>query len=222
MIDFVKRWLKGEYGLARTYWLFGVLGSVIVFGAAFIGVDVADQLYQMKNPKLYDQIFISVAITKMLYATLASVAVINSATCKGTRGFWGWIATIIAVYVIAQMTIMAAVLSSERSISFEDHSERLLTPLNSVLPLRLDEFTVFDRMDSRKSDKTILLYFTLDVQIEDEQAFVELTKPNIIAEGCSHALVYRLFDGPVNRAEMIYTQPNKEVINFSVEQLECR
>ena len=221
MLNLLKKWFKGEYGLAKTYWLFGVLGFIIVFGTAFIVVDVAKQLYLIKNAKLYHQIFISVSILKMLYATLASVAVINSATYKRTRGLWGWIATIIAVCVIAEITIMAAVLSNDESISFEDHTERYLTPLNSVLPKRIDDVAVLTRMDSRKSDKAILMYVTLDFQIEDEEAFVELIKPNIL-NFCSHALLYIIFDGPVSRVEMIYTQPNKDVIKFSVEQFECR
>ena len=218
MIDFVKRWVKGEYGLAKTYWLFGFLGGLVMSGIVLVTTALATNLYLVTNPPIYNLIIYGFSWLAILYSIGACIAIINASAFERKRGTWGWIATVLSVIALARIAVVALKLSGAMPYNFQDFSDGLLAE-NSGLPVRVDEVTVLNRIDTRFSDKSILYYYKLDTQIENEEYFKKTIRAQIMDKNCK--VLVEMLDGGAKRFEYIYTDPNINKVNVIINASEC-
>ena len=83
---FIKKLMDGDLSLAKTYWLYGVVGSILMNVVLLIPV-MAGSL-----PLLYGAIFVSLA-----YAFVVLTGIWNSATKHDGSKFWAILAKIIVI-----------------------------------------------------------------------------------------------------------------------------
>ena len=218
MINFVKKWLKGEYGLAKTYWLFGFLGGLITYGIVLVTSALNTSLFLIPNPTMYNLILYGVSWLSILYAIGTCIAIINASTFQRKRGPWGWAATVISVIGLAQVAVVALKMSGAMPYNFQDFTDGLLAE-NAGLPVRVDDVTVLSRIDTRASDKSILYYYKLDTQIADKQYFKKTIREQILDKNCEDLV--DMLDGGAKRFEYVYSLPNNSKVSVIVEASEC-
>tara|TARA_B110000008_G_C16873383_1_gene525742 strand:+ start:535 stop:888 length:354 start_codon:yes stop_codon:yes gene_type:complete len=84
---FIKRLMDGDLSLVKTYWLYGVVGSILMNIVLLIPL-MAESL-----PLLYGAIFVSLA-----YAFVVLTGIWNSATKHHGYKFWAILAKIIVIF----------------------------------------------------------------------------------------------------------------------------
>lgn len=91
------KFMRGEYGLAKTFWL-GYVGAIFVLSVLFmIRLEFFNSgriLYLFGN----------------LWIVLSSIAVIQSSNSHGKRTIWGWLAIVVVVlttiWALSKMVFM--------------------------------------------------------------------------------------------------------------------
>ena len=84
---FIKRLMDGDLSLAKTYWLYGVVGSILM------NIVLLIPLMAGSLPLLYGAIFVSLA-----YAFVVLTGIWNSATKHDGSKFWAVLAKIIVIF----------------------------------------------------------------------------------------------------------------------------
>jgi hypothetical protein len=217
MMNFLKKWVYGEFGLAKTYWLFSVLGGAILYVLTILVQTLAIQFLLITNSSLYSATLVGWSWFTIIYAALSCLAIINSATYKRARGGWGWVATVLAVVGLLSVIGTAGKLSGVFPTSFEDVAESLETE-NLSLPVRIDEITILDRMGSDHRSKSIIFNYTIEINASDETYFKKTMKES----AKSNCAVYsELFSSGAKQVQMLFTQPNSITLKITLNKEDC-
>lgn len=220
MLNFFKKWLRGEFGLGKTYWLFGVIAPVILLGIQRVLNFYIYQKLLVKSTEFATFLTFAIAWLLMGYILLACIAIINSSTFNRKRGVWGWIATILSVIGIFNVGYYSLQMSGAIPVSFEKFAENIQIE-NSSLPLRIDNVTVLQSMSTRSSDNSLIYHFKLEQNIVNEDLFKTSMEQNIIsAENCNTLNEY--FDGPIEVIFYEYEDPSSKITNIVVEKSDCK
>ncbi len=87
----------GEFGLPYTFWLFGVCIELVLAVVVTIAINATDNLL----------LIAFLALLTLSYGLFISFAIINAASADKRYGFWGGIATLLAMLHIIQTVIRA-------------------------------------------------------------------------------------------------------------------
>ena len=216
-MNFLKKWVYGEFSLAKTYWLFGVLGQVVMYGITILAVQLTAPLL-ISNSVLGHAIMQGVSYFWVLYATLAGVAIINSAGYSGKRSGWGWAATILAVLGLLRTALVALQLAGLMPTNFDDVSKGIAID-NMALPVRIDEATTLERIDTHYDSKSLIYRYSLDDNIQDENFFRQYMKKALIGN-CEKLADF--FSSGVQQVVMSYKEPNLNNTDIILFKRDCK
>ena len=215
-MNFIKKWVYGEFSLAKTYWIFGVLGGLVIYGVTILALQVTAPLL-ISNSVLGGAIMKGVSYFAILYATLAGIAIINSAGYSGKRSGWGWAATILAVLGLFRTAFVALQLSGLMPTDFDDVAQGIAID-NMALPARIDEATTLERIDTHRESKSLIYRYSLDINIQDENYFRQNMKTALIGN-CEKLAEF--FSSGVQQVVMSYKEPNLKTTDLILLKEEC-
>jgi hypothetical protein len=84
---FFGKLINGDFGLAKTFWLYGVLLEIIVISLA--------------TPKPYVSIFIALMLVNDAYLIVLVIGIWRAANKYQGLKIWGWLAKIVVVLGVA-------------------------------------------------------------------------------------------------------------------------
>ncbi len=208
----IRNVLFGTYGLAVTYWLWGVVGSLVVMVIAYSAVAVSAKF--VHNAAIYNLLTYGSAVLSILWAVFVSVAIINASTYNRERGFWGWIATIIAGLGILRALYSAAVVVGLQSLSFSD-IESSVAIENLGLPVEIEQGLTLDRMETNRSEQSLTYVYGFDYPTLNSETFDTTLAKEGTLESCEEfrdwltgavkkiVLVWRANDGTTQSIEIL-------------------
>ena len=88
----IKLW-RGQYGLAKTWWLFGVLGTTLLnLVSAPLNAAAAVQPADEIDGILLTLAAVLVAVFGLCYGFVASVGIVRAARAFAGERLWAWLA----------------------------------------------------------------------------------------------------------------------------------
>ncbi|WP_282605682.1 hypothetical protein [Pelagibius sp. Alg239-R121] len=203
---------KGKAGLAKTYWLWGVLGGLVVtIASTAISHYIAAYF---ESDLLYQNALYGLTVFELVWGIFVAIAIINAAAYKRKRGFWGWLASLLAVIGIFRSFQLAAVTFGLILPSWHDIATGIRFE-NFTLPMEIDEETTLVRMSTNLSDKSLTYHLDIDLPTLDDNSFdAEYVKWTMLVacvdlksylEGPVRKVVYeyKANDGTIRRAELL-------------------
>lgn len=218
-----KKFFSGQYGLAKTYW-FGIFTVALVF----YGINVITlKAYLSAAPdseQFLWNVHLGMALLGLFIIIFSALSVINAASYQRKRGFWGWVATIIAVATIIRAT-MAIIVSVTGVYSSLSQLQDELRTMNAALPTRLSDTVTLKRVTLNENEAILTYHLTEDVAYSgyDEAEASQLIKSNLLTAdgGLCEELTF-LSQGLVEAVVYEYTGNDSVVISASIYQSDCQ
>ena len=207
---------KGKFGLAKTYWLWGVLGGLVVGAGRYGAIFIATK--NVTNELLYDSLITGSSLVVIIWTIFISMAIINSAYYERERGFWGWVASTLAAIGIVRVLILSATLLGLMSLTWRD-IENGVRIENLALPVQIEEGLIFTKMVANSDEKSLSNYFKFDYETLNEDTFdLKIAKEGSL-ESCAD---YKDFlEGPVEKIIIIFEANDGTTMQFEILPEDC-
>lgn len=173
---------KGKYGLARTYWLWGCLGGVLVAIGSFIATYIATK--NLNNEVLYDVIINGYTVFIVVWVIFISVAIINSSTYKRERGVWGWIACVLSAIAILRAVVAFATMIGIVPMQWRDLEKGIIIE-NVGLPIVIEEGLILTKMSTDSKDRSLTYHLRYDYKTLNDETFDLKVAKEASLESCA-------------------------------------
>ena len=173
--------MRGEYGLARTYWAIGVLGSLIltlaiILPSRFILYPfLAESGFHTAANLILD----AVVVLGLTFSVFITISVVNASSIKGKRTGWGW-AAIFAVGFGLMSTLWSAMGHFGLRDTSWDEWEEAIRFENLTLPRKVDNITSLEKISMSDTDKSITYRFSVD-----DPSIRDTDMRSVILQGCA-------------------------------------
>lgn len=143
-MNFLRRLIRGELGLGRTYWIFYVVPIALLRVGSTV---ITNPFTFVGEPNLENAAIWSYNLLLAVVVVGCGIAVVRSAYDKLPVGFWGWAAQIVVVInvVVFFMTMDLNLFSKEKSYTYRLTTE--ITEMKKYLPKRIDAVTILTDVD---------------------------------------------------------------------------
>ncbi len=215
-MQFLRDLLAGKQGLAVTYWLWGVVGSVIVTALVYVAIIFSVQL--VNQPVAHNALIYGISGFAIAWSVFVCVAVINASTYERTRGIWGWLATILAVLGILGALRSAAVTVGALPLSFRD-IESSVQAENLGLPVIIEEGLSLVRMETNRQDHSITYHYGIDAPTFDPDAVDRVELKKSVLEGCEDFEDW--LAGPVKKIIMVWSATDGASFQTEIVPADC-
>lgn len=172
---------KGKAGLAKTYWLWYVLGGAVLTAGYYASTFAA--IKNFNNPFIFNVLSYGYPIFQAAWIVFFSIAVINSASYNRKRGGWGWVASILAVIGILKALQMMAVLFGLTPTAWNDF-EKGVRAENLGLPVQIEKNLALTRMSTNWKDKSLTYHYQFDYQTLNKNTFNVQKAKDASLESC--------------------------------------
>jgi len=193
-MSFFGNLFMGRLGLAKTFWLWGilvpVLASAVVYGVSFATISIESDAFNLLD--------IPFSIIVAIWECLIANAILRAATYERTRGVWGWIASIFAIFLaigsllkIAAAFFLSAIITmlppgfygAAKWANFEEE----VRAENAALPKDLGAGRILTAKTVSGTART--LTYSIDVataSIKDPAAYGKLKRPGEVKKCAVH------------------------------------
>lgn len=160
--------MRGDAGLAKTFWFGGIFGGA----AVIIGFQIAAfaSTQNIANPIVYSLIpivFLSFAVG---YSLFICTAIFNAASSSGKPGLWGWAARIVAGLAVLPLIYLVLTLlqSGPRTWSDIEASNQID---NKGMPVQIDTGLTLVRLSSNRESKSITYHINVNSETLNKPYF---------------------------------------------------
>lgn len=222
--NFLARLWRGQIPLGQTYWIYGVLGSIVIRiispviayymaanATSLSGFDIALIRYTWAAIAIAYSLFICVAIWRSAnrYAIIKPKNKVNASLAQ-------------CVVVLSAVATVAAFVVPSDELKPNNADERMqlqasLAGMNSGLPKKIDDVTILTKIDIEEG--SFVYYFDLRQYIVDRDKFGATVKNHIKSLCGTPDMVALLKSSPV--IHYVYSDLQKNSADIILEKSDC-
>ena len=159
-MDFIKRYIGGEFGLTKTYW-FGYVGAgILLYLLNFLVTKLVYSSMDLQSDLVMNVLDAFVILVNLLML-ICGIAVIRSSTFNRKRGVWGWIATIIVCLAFIRI-IMNIISVSYGTFLTWSQLEQSVTQERLVLPITIEDGLRMTDIRADKTTRSVVMFLNED------------------------------------------------------------
>ncbi len=215
-----RRFIRGELGLAKTFWLYNILVSLIIY--APIQWLIQKSIFTIQSTFAGTAIPIGFEILMLTYSVIATIALWRSANLYKGRRLWSRLTKGITVigWIMLVLTYTLLLVADDENKLKRDMQ---ILSLNQSLPVMIDSETRLDRISIEASD--IVYSATLVNQTKDQvnrATFENQMFEQIKLNACHNTDTQKLFDNDYNMVYRYLDNNGIEVGEVKIKGLDCK
>jgi hypothetical protein len=209
--------IKGRHSLAKTFWLWGVLGNILVRLGGVAAFSIAGDF--LPDQTIYDNIINGYFVFSIFWTVLISIAVVSSAISNKGNFFWRFVACIFAVIWVFKGIYSAVGALVPLPITWQSFEEEI-TLGNSGLPVKLGNNTTLVSRLPRKLDRSLTYYY--QVEYNTFQNFDDEARGKFRSLFLKKCDSWKLFLGPtVNIVRLHFTAADYSNLEMDIAAEDC-